>query len=238
MNIKKILILLLFLVAIVGIIAPINAVDSANSNKIKIKWDANGGKIGNKKTVTTTINKGSKIGSLQKATRTGYTLKGWYTKKTGGTKITKNTKLTKSVNYYAQWTKGNSKTLNAYEKQLVGSYTTVQKFTGTYSMDGDDEVPITSTFKYTFNADGTYKRVESSISPDSRHCHNATENGRWSANKNALILTNRILNANYGTGNIDRNKKLEFMELTYFTKTQNGKKGIVLFGSQFYERIN
>ena len=53
---------------------------------------------------------------------------------------------------------------------------------------------------------------------------------------NVIVLTNRILNVNYGTGNIDRNKKLEFMELTYFTKTQNSKKGIVLFGSQFYEK--
>ena len=149
MNIKNFLILLLFLVAIVGIIAPINAVDSANSNKIKIKWDANGGKIGNKKTVTTTINKGSKIGSLQKATRTDNKLKGWYTKKTGGTKINKDTKSTSSVTYYAQWestSKKNDKTkaekeLKAIKKKIVGTW----KY-----KKGDDSGELT------FKSDGSF----------------------------------------------------------------------------------
>ena len=149
MSIKKILMLLLFLVAIVGIIAPINAVDST-SNKVKIKWDANGGKIGNKKTVTTTINKGSKIGSLQKATRTNNTLTGWYTKKNGGTKISKDTKSTSSVTYYAQWestSKKNDKTkaekeLNAIKKKIVGTW----KYKNN---EGSGEL--------TFKSDGSFK---------------------------------------------------------------------------------
>ena len=136
MNIKKIVILLLFLVAIIGIIAPINAVDSAN-NKVKIKWDANGGKIGSKKTVTTTVNKGSKIGTLQKATRTGYTLKGWYTKKTGGTKISKSTKLKKSTTYYAQWEKSTTKptTVEIDKNKIVGKWSC--KTVGDFTFNGD-----------------------------------------------------------------------------------------------------
>ncbi|MCL2116346.1 MAG: InlB B-repeat-containing protein [Methanobrevibacter sp.] len=89
----------------------------------KITWNANGGKIGNKKTIVTTVKKGSKINKLSSSPkRSGYTFKGWYTKKTGGTKITKNTKPNKSVTYFARWTKRTSKVLNAEEKKLVGTW--------------------------------------------------------------------------------------------------------------------
>ncbi|MCL2157625.1 MAG: InlB B-repeat-containing protein [Methanobrevibacter sp.] len=72
----------------------------------KVTWNANGGKIGTKKTKVTMVKKGSKIGKLASPKRSGYTFKGWYTKKSGGKKITKNTKPTKRVTYYAQWKKG------------------------------------------------------------------------------------------------------------------------------------
>ncbi|MCL2115302.1 MAG: InlB B-repeat-containing protein [Methanobrevibacter sp.] len=116
MNIKKIFVLLLFLVAIIGIIAPVNAtIDPINSEnkvytigskektaKFKITWNANGGKIGNKKTTVTTVKKGNKINKLATTPkRSGYTFKGWYTKKTGGKKISVNTKPSKSVTLYA-----------------------------------------------------------------------------------------------------------------------------------------
>ena len=119
MDAKKLLILLVFLVAIAGIIAPVSAtIDSADNNKVanieskeksatnNIIWNANGGMIGSKKTVSNDVKKNSKIGKfLTKPKRSGYTLKGWYTKKTGGTKISVNTKPTKSATYYAHWTK-------------------------------------------------------------------------------------------------------------------------------------
>ena len=44
------------------------------------------------------------MGSLPKATRKGYRLKGWYTKKSGGSKVKTTTKIVKNVTYYAQWT--------------------------------------------------------------------------------------------------------------------------------------
>jgi len=120
MNIKKITVLLLFLVAIIGIIAPVNAtigsISSENKDytieskektvKYKITWNANGGKFGTKKTVTSTVTKGSKLKKLATTPkRSGYTFNGWYTKKTGGKKVTVNTKPTLSVTLYAQWTK-------------------------------------------------------------------------------------------------------------------------------------
>lgn len=60
MNFKKILVLAIFTIAIVGIIAPLNATSIDNNVKIesksktasyKIALDGNGGKIGTKKTV-------------------------------------------------------------------------------------------------------------------------------------------------------------------------------------------
>jgi uncharacterized repeat protein (TIGR02543 family) len=131
MNTKtKILVLLLFTIAIIGIITPINATESTNienkvftkeskekSVKLKLTWNANGGKIGTKKTKVTTIKKGSKISKLvANPKRSKYKFKGWYTKKTGGKKITKNTKPTKSITYYAKWTK------TASNSKIVGSW--------------------------------------------------------------------------------------------------------------------
>jgi len=84
-------------------------------SKNKIIFNANGGKINSKNTVSINVNKGSKIKKFPATPkRTGYTFEGWYTKKTGGTKINVNTKPTKSVTYYAHW----KDTPQNYEKKL------------------------------------------------------------------------------------------------------------------------
>ena len=80
-------------------------------------------KLDQKKTVATTVKKGSKINKLAATPkRSGYTFKGFFTKKSGGTKISKNTKPSKSLTYYAQWKKGTSSVLTAEEKKLVGKW--------------------------------------------------------------------------------------------------------------------
>ncbi|MDE6254418.1 MAG: CotH kinase family protein [Lachnospiraceae bacterium] len=80
---------------------------SDQSIDIKLKLDANGGKIGSAKTKTKTVTYGKKIGSLSTPKRAGYTFKGWYTKKSGGSKITSSTKCNfkKNTTIYAQWVK-------------------------------------------------------------------------------------------------------------------------------------
>ena len=134
---------------------------TAKAAKVKVTWNANGGKIGTKKTTVTSVKKGTKLKKLQTAPkRSGYAFKGWYTKKTGGTKITKNTKPKKKVTYYAQWKKGNSNTTNtnntvkrvltAEEKKLVGKWV--------LHWDGSS--------MYEFKADGTYLKVASLKSYD------------------------------------------------------------------------
>jgi len=95
------------------VLSTVTAVDAA-SKKVKITWDANGGKIGTAKIATTTVTKDAKLGKLTKAPKkTGYAFKGWYTKKSGGTKITTTTKVKKKVTYYAQWAKTYTLTFDA-----------------------------------------------------------------------------------------------------------------------------
>lgn len=99
----------------------------AKTVNYKITWNANRGKIGTKKTISTTVKKGSKLNKfVTTPKRTGYTFKGWYTKKSGGKKITKNTVVKNKVTYYAKWTKGNSgnsnRVLSAEEKKFVGAW--------------------------------------------------------------------------------------------------------------------
>ena len=102
-------ILIIALVAILMLTAVVASAEAVSvASKVKIMWDANGGKIGTSKIVTSTVTKGAKVGKLKTPKKTGYELKGWYTKKTGGTKITSTTKVKKKVTFYAQWKKSNS----------------------------------------------------------------------------------------------------------------------------------
>ena len=113
------------------------------AEKLKITWDANGGKIGTKKTVTTTVTKGNKIGKLPETPKyTGYAFKGWFTSKTGGTKVTTSTKPTKATTYYAQWSKG--------EDQQTSNY-----YTEAVALQYDENFDAPSTIiEYTMGADG------------------------------------------------------------------------------------
>jgi len=115
----------------------------ASSNKVT--FNANGGKIGSKKTIAINIKKGAKINKFPSTPKmTGYKFMGWYNKKSGGKKVTVSTKPTKNIVLYAQWTKKpSSRVLNAEEKRLVGQWD--------LNWDG--------SASYKFNADGTYFKV-------------------------------------------------------------------------------
>ena len=69
-----------------------------------VAFDANGGTAA--ETMRTVTNECA-VGELPTATRTGFTLAGWWTARTGGTKITTATKVTADVTWYAHW-KANS----------------------------------------------------------------------------------------------------------------------------------
>ena len=205
MKIKTILILLFFALAIFGIVAPLNAVESSVSSEdkvysieskkkavnLKITWNANGGKIGSKKTTVFTIKKGSAINKLAASPkRSGYLFKGWYSKKTGGTKITKNTKPSKNVSYYAQWKKASSRTLTAEEKKLVGTWSTL-RVTGSVHdyKTGSYQYPTGSGVVYTFATDGTYSSI-TIINTFSLNDVNAMD-GSWRLSGGTIYLTNK-----------------------------------------------
>ena len=116
-------------------------ITKAKAATCKVTLNANGGKIGSKKTKVSNVKKGSKIGKqLVTPKRSGYTFNGWYTKKTGGKKITKTTKVSKKVTYYAQWTK------NTEASKLVGHWQRKNVYQSS------------SEFKdYYFYADGTFQ---------------------------------------------------------------------------------
>ena len=67
---------------------------------LTVKFNANGGAAAE---TTRKVKKGKAVGTLPKATKKGYTFKGWYTAKSGGSKISASTKVAKNVTYYAQW---------------------------------------------------------------------------------------------------------------------------------------
>jgi len=152
----------------------------------KITWNANGGKIGSKKTVTSTVKKGSKIKKLPTTPkRTGYTFKGWYTKKSGGTKISKNTKPSKSVTYLAQWKK-KSPSLSTTEKKLLG----VWSYLGN------------PTIFWTFREDKTFSSSTTSTSVDNRGRVSRSKSefkGSWSVSGDKIQFTNCVFQNNYHT---------------------------------------
>jgi uncharacterized repeat protein (TIGR02543 family) len=84
------------------------------ANTCTVKFDANGGKVSGKAAASVKRAYGQALGSLAKATRTGYDFLGWFTGKVKGTKVGAGTKVTKNVTYYAHWkAKGPVVTLNA-----------------------------------------------------------------------------------------------------------------------------
>lgn len=82
---------------------------------VKVKFNVNGskGKVKKKSKNVTYASLGdkSKYGALPKASRKGYTFKGWYTKKKGGKKITSASFVaqSKSHSLYARWKKASKK---------------------------------------------------------------------------------------------------------------------------------
>ena len=66
-----------------------------------VTFNANGGTCA---AATRSVQSGKAVGTLPTATRSGYTLAGWYTAASGGTQVTASTVVTKDVTYYAHWT--------------------------------------------------------------------------------------------------------------------------------------
>ena len=74
-------------------------------NTYNVSWNGNGGSV--TKNGATRVNYNNNVGTLGQASRTGYSLDGWYTQASGGSKISTTTKVTGNVTYYAHWIPNN-----------------------------------------------------------------------------------------------------------------------------------
>lgn len=94
---------------------------------VQIMFNGNGGSVSES---SRTIKKGSALGSFPKATRSGYSLKGWYQVNTAiaSLKVTESQKIDKNMMLFAIWTKNTSTTTN----------TTTSAATKTYYVKGTD----------------------------------------------------------------------------------------------------
>ena len=124
---KIISVLVIAIIAILMLTTVMATVQAVSAVKVKITWDANGGKIATGKTVVTTHTKGVKIGKLPKTPiKSGYVFSGWYSKKSGGTKVTTATKVEKKLTVYAHWKKksstGNGNLVGHWKKFSSSSY--------------------------------------------------------------------------------------------------------------------
>ena len=163
---------------LMAVMSTVQAVDAAS--KVKVTWNANGGKVGADKIATTTVTKGVKIGKLPKTPeKTGYTFAGWYTKKSGGTKIITTTKVKKEVTYYAHWTKPSSRALNGEEKKLIGAWSA-----GPYLQISNSNLWIE------FKKDGTFKRENSNIGKVGHVEGYWYQSGKWKIVGNKIVCTN------------------------------------------------
>jgi len=207
MNIKKILILLIFAIAIAGIIAPASAaIDSADNNKVlsieskektvnnKITWNANGGKIGTKSAVLTNVKKGSKIGKFPTTPtkhKLGFKFAGWYTKRFGGTKITTATKIQKNARFFAQW-KTPTKFIGTWTNYDDGASGDFRKII--YRPDGSFEMTRDGA-GFQYKAKGSYSKENNGViisnlnKCESRHFDYQNRVwGPWKTDNTAILL--------------------------------------------------
>ena len=125
------------------------------SNKT-VTFNANGGSCD---TASKTVSYGSTYGTMPSATKTGYSLLGWYTQNTGGTKITADTVVDIAENQilYAQWT------ANSYTIGFNGNGSTsgsMSNLAMTYDVAKTLTANVFARTGYTFNgwntkSDGT-----------------------------------------------------------------------------------
>lgn len=134
--------------------------------KVKVTFDANGGKVSKKDRYSVSVKYGTDKIQLKNASRSKYTFLGWYTKKNGGSKLKSGTKFVKDVTYYAHWKKVSvskavvsglkntaSGKMSITLKKVSGAdgyeivYSTNSKFKSSKKLDVSSNVKIVSKLK-------------------------------------------------------------------------------------------
>ena len=75
----------------------------------RVVFEANGGRIGERKREVRTVKYNAALGTLAKPRRKNFAFLGWYTGQKGGTKVSRRTKVKKSMRLYAHWTSAKKK---------------------------------------------------------------------------------------------------------------------------------
>lgn len=141
------------------------------SSKIKVSFNANGGKVAKK---SKTVKYKKKYGKLPAPTKSGYKFVGWYTKKSGGKKVTAKTKVKTSSKHklYAHWKK---KVVVTFKDSYYGNE--IKKKTYTYG-GKYGKLPSVSTYSgktikgwIAFNGDSVGYNVTSKIKVKTKKNH-------------------------------------------------------------------
>jgi len=190
--ISTIIIAIIAILMVTAVLSSVQAVDAA-PKKVKVLWNANGGKIGVAKTATTTVIKGAKVGKLPKTPkRVGYAFKGWYNKKTGGIKVSKATKVKNKVVFHAQWVKQYTLIFDANG----GTVSPTSKKVGTKLAYGT--LPTPKRSGYTFTGWFTAKTGGNKVSTSTKMpAKNVKVFAQWKKGSSVSNTgSNRVLNAN------------------------------------------
>jgi uncharacterized repeat protein (TIGR02543 family) len=159
------------------------------ASTVTITWSANGGSVS-----PTTQNKtvGSAFGTLPTATRTGYTLAGWFTTSaaSGGTQVTSTSRVpTTSTTYYARWNASNTNTsfanaivitLNSSVSVTVGAanqkryYSFTPSTTGSYTFESSNRTGDPYGWLYNSNQSQITTDDDSAENLNFRITHNLT----------------------------------------------------------------
>jgi len=215
--ISTILIAIIAILMVTVVLSSVQTVDAA-PKKVKITWNANGGKIGKTNTKVTTIKKNAKVAKLLKAPiRNGYVFKGWYTKKIGGKKITVTTKVKNKVIYHAQWKKKSGNTNSSSANKIVGTWTA--SYIGIkVGINGASSTTLSAY--YHFFTNGTFAYVFGSQSYQ-------TIRGKYSTSNGNIYLTNlatdngiKLKNQQY-TYSLGKDDKGEFLLTDVFKQSDN-----------------
>jgi uncharacterized repeat protein (TIGR02543 family) len=151
--------------------------------------NANGGKA-NVKSVTVTH--GEKYPALPKATRKGYSFKGWYTAKSGGSKITESVTVSTEADQtiYAQWT------ANKYSVSFDAMGGKVSKSSKTVTF-GQKHAALPTPTKYLKDFKGWYTKKSGgnkiTASTKVSTAKDYTLYARWTAAK-AKVVKCKVLN--------------------------------------------
>ncbi|MCD8094786.1 MAG: InlB B-repeat-containing protein, partial [Ruminococcus sp.] len=159
----------------------------STASYVTLTFNANGGTVSS---TSKTYTKGSKVGTLPTAKKSGYTFKGWYTKKSGGTRISYSTVLNDYYNrtFYAQYAVPSFATLRYSFENSLDDY----GYTSSYS------IPY-KAYKYMFDDDYA------------KYVYSVVGRSSWGGNCFGMSSTSALFN----TGKV---KQQSFNSKIYFTK--------------------